>query len=574
MGEIRKKDFGRWTLDAGLFVLNIFPKSEIYSPAALYNRLDFNYFFIAVVAALFYFPFLGNVHLFDWDEINFAECAREAISTKNYMSLQINYVPFWEKPPLYIWLQILSMRLLGVNEYAARLPDALCGVTTLISVYHIGKKLRGARLGILWVLCMGCSVLPFLYFKSGIIDPWFNLFIFLSVVYFFEAEKFSVSNSKNLNKNLIFAGVFCGLAILTKGPVGYLIIGLTWFFQKTIYRQWSWLNIKLWIYFTLFSLATACIWFGVDILMNGTWFVKTFIEYNLRLAKTEDAGHGGFFGYHFVVLLLGCFPMSIFGITSFFGKNKTLPALLNFTRLMKTLFWVVLILFSLVQSKIVHYSSLCYLPLSFLAATVINNRIDFFFKHKIFSYLLFGIGTLLAFLTIALPFIGNNITVIKPFFKKDIFAQANLEAAVYWSGWESLSGFFLLAVLILFFYLEKRNKISINQSSKSIFILFLGTALFVQSVLLFFVPNIEAYSQRAAIEFYESKSSEHCVIETYGFKSYAHLFYARKQPPSLNSEKEAIVYVVGKIQNKKQLDENSDLEFLYAKNGFIFYRKK
>ena len=574
MGEIKKKDFGRWTLDAGLFVLNIFPKSKIYFPASLFNRFDFNYFLIAIVAVLFYSPFLGNVHLFDWDEINFAECAREAIATKNYMSLQINYAPFWEKPPLYIWLQILSMRLLGVNEYAARLPDALCGVTTLISVYHIGKKLRGARLGILWVLCMGCSVLPFLYFKSGIIDPWFNLFIFLSVVYFFEAEKFSVLNSKNLNKNLIFAGVFCGLAILTKGPVGYLIIGLTWFFQKTIYRQWSWLNIKLWIYFTLFSLATACIWFGVDILMNGTWFVKTFIEYNLRLAKTEDSGHGGFFGYHFVVLLLGCFPMSIFGITSFFGKNKTLPALLNFTRLMKTLFWVVLILFSLVQSKIVHYSSLCYLPLSFLAATVINNRIDFFFKHKIFSYLLFGIGTLLAFLTIVLPFIGNNITVIKPFFKKDIFAQANLEAAVYWSGWESLSGFFLLAVLILFFYLEKRNKISINQSSKSIFILFLGTALFVQSVLLFFVPNIEAYSQRAAIEFYESKSSEHCVIETYGFKSYAHLFYARKQPPSLNSEKEAIVYMVGKIQNKKQLDENSDLEFLYTKNGFVFYRKK
>ncbi len=574
MGEIKKENIGRWTSDVRLLILNLFPRSKVHSPASLFNRFDFNYLLIAVVAVLFYSPFLGNVHLFDWDEINFAECAREAIATKKYMNLQINYAQFWEKPPLYIWLQILSMRLLGVNEYAARLPDALCGVTTLISVYHIGKKLRGARLGILWVLCMGCSVLPFLYFKSGIIDPWFNLFIFLSIVYFFEAEKFSVLNPKNLNKNLIFAGVFCGLAILTKGPVGYLIIGLTWFFQKTIYRQWSWLNIKLWIYFTLFSLATACIWFGVDILMNGTWFVKTFIEYNLRLAKTEDAGHGGFFGYHFVVLLLGCFPMSVFGITSFFGKNKTLPALLNFTRLMKTLFWVVLILFSLVQSKIVHYSSLCYLPLSFLAATVINNRIAFFFKHKIFYYLLFGIGILLAFLTIALPFIGDNITVIKPFFKKDIFAQANLEAAVYWSGWESLSGFFLLVVLILFFYFEKRNKISINQSSKSIFILFLGTALFVQSVLLFFVPNIEAYSQRAAIEFYESKSSENCVIETYGFKSYAHLFYARKQPPSLNSEKEAIIYVVGKIQNKKQLDENSDLRFLYAKNGFIFYRKK
>ena len=40
----------------------------------------------------------------------------------------------------------------------------------------------------------------------------------------------------------------------------------------------------------------------------------------------------------------------------------------EFRRWMLILFWVVLILFSVVQSKIVHYSSLCYFPLTYLAA--------------------------------------------------------------------------------------------------------------------------------------------------------------------------------------------------------------
>jgi 4-amino-4-deoxy-L-arabinose transferase-like glycosyltransferase len=45
---------------------------------------------ISVVAALLYIPFLGHVHLFDWDEINFAENAREMITSGNYFSVQMN----------------------------------------------------------------------------------------------------------------------------------------------------------------------------------------------------------------------------------------------------------------------------------------------------------------------------------------------------------------------------------------------------------------------------------------------------------------------------------------------------
>ena len=155
------------------------------------NRLpiDFNYFLVFLLASAFFLPFLGNVHLFDWDEINFAECSREMILTENYLNPQINFAPFWEKPPLFLWLQSLSMHLFGVNEYAARFPNAVCGISTLIVIYHLGKTLYNPAFGWLWVMAYFGSILPHLYFKSGIIDPFFNLFIFLSVVFLIESEK-------------------------------------------------------------------------------------------------------------------------------------------------------------------------------------------------------------------------------------------------------------------------------------------------------------------------------------------------------------------------------------------------
>src|SRR5271165_6503343 len=146
---------------------------------------------IIIVTGILFIPFLGNVHLFDWDEINFAEAAREMIKTGNFLTVQIDYHPFWEKPPLFIWMQVISMKIFGINEFAARFPNAIGGIVTSLVLFNIGKTIRDARTGIIWVAVYICSILPFFYFKSGIIDPWFNLFIFLSVYYSF---RFTLSN--------------------------------------------------------------------------------------------------------------------------------------------------------------------------------------------------------------------------------------------------------------------------------------------------------------------------------------------------------------------------------------------
>ncbi len=537
--------------------------------------IDWNYFFVIFLASLFFLPFLGGVHLFDWDEINFAECSREMILKRTYLRPSINFEPFWEKPPLFFWLQSASMHLFGINEYAARFPNAICGILTLVLIYHLGKNLYDKNFGWYWVLAYFGSLLPHLYFKSGIIDPFFNLFIFLGLIFLIKSEK----KNDSLYINLLLGGLFAGLSILTKGPVSMLIIGLTWFIKQLIYKELSFKKIINFSIFSLTALTITSLWFGIETLKHGTWFVKTFIEYNIRLAKTEDAGHGGFMGYHFVVLLVGCFPASIFALRTLYKRSNFEGEQTDFTNWMKILFWVVLILFSMVQSKIVHYSSLCYLPLTFLSAITLKTIID---EKQVFKGLKMGIlsiGLFIGLLITALPFIGQNIILIKPLFQKDVFALKNLEALVTWHYWESVVGLFFIGGIGSANLLFKKYKIQ-----NGILTLFVTSALFVHLVLIIFINKIEGYSQNAAIEFYKSKITEDCYIETFHFKSYAHLFYSQKRIPThakhadnqwlMNENIDKPTYFVAKYNSKSTLDTIPTLQYLYDKNGFVFYKRK
>ncbi len=535
-------------------------------------------FIIAAVAALFFVPFLGGVHLFDWDEINFAEAAREMIVTGDYMTVKINFLPFWEKPPVFIWMQVASMKLFGINEFAARLPNAIAGIVTLLTLFNIGRKLRDNLFGVIWVLAYGGSLLPFLYFKSGIIDPWFNLFIFLSV-YFLMLYSFPDNRKPLLNVTL--SAAFAGLAILTKGPVGFLLVALTGGVYLLIIR----FKIKVKFYEVVtYFLVLAIVggfWFLIQIANGNYDTVVEFIVYQIRLFQTKDAGHGGFLGYHFVVLLFGVFPTSVLALKSFRREKQDDPLYSLMKTWMIILFWVVLILFTIVKTKIVHYSSLTYFPLSFLAANYVVNSLSEKYKWSNWQTVLtIFIAVVLALPVIALQFvIKYKDAIIAKNWIHDSFAVANLAADVHWSGYEFIPGvLFLLSVILLFVFTTKKEVL------KRAVVLLSVTTLFTFSVLVLIVPRIEGYSQRALIEFFQSKAQKDVYVKNINFKSYATAFYGEMQPPEnknfyndqwlLTGDIDKDVYFVTKIDRVHLLDKYSNLKKTGEKNGFVFFVRK
>jgi len=531
------------------------------------------YITIFLIGTLLFVPFLGQVHLFDWDEINFAECAREMLVSKDYLRMQINYRPFWEKPPLFIWLQVLSMKAFGINEFAARFPNALAGVVTLVALYYTGKRIINERLAIWWVILYAATWLPHFYFKSGIIDPIFNLFIFLAFV-----QVYFIKYGQNKYLHALLTGVFLGLAVMTKGPVAILIAGLSFTTYLIINKGFTGYKLLHLLTIAVATLLTTALWFGVEILQHGFWFINEFITYQIRLFKTEDAGHGGPFFYHFIVLLIGCFPAAPFLFQYFKKQRAENTQQSDFVKWMWIMFWVVLLLFSIVKTKIVHYSSLCYFPLTFLAALqlyrIAEGKVSLLKPVKI---LLTVIGLVLAIAIICLPLVGLNKDILIPLID-DPFAVGNLQANVHWSIAEISWGLIYLIGIITAVVLMRK------EFRKGILVLCAVQIITIQVTVLHFTPKIEAISQRAAIEYFQSFIGKDVYVHVLGYKSYAHLFYTRKQPPTNNSydneewlltgniDKPA--YFICKVMEADKYRAMPQLEETGSKNGFVFFKRK
>ncbi len=471
--------------------------------------------FLILLGFLVFFPFLGSVHLFDWDEANFAELAREMILTKNYLQPQINYLPFYEKPPIFIWMQIICMQLFGINEFAARCPNALLGILVMISLYLIGKREKDSKFGLIWILTFMGSFLPFMYFRTGLIDPWFNFFMFLSLYfYYISANPKENQDLKYQFLFLIFSSIFLGLAVQTKGPVALIIvwgsIGMYWLITK--FKSFPGiLKTGFWV---LTTLIFSSIWFVYEYYVHGSGYMSEFITYQIRLFTTEDALHGGPIYYHVLVLLLGCFPASIILL---FHRNWKEKLQSDWFKIMFVCGLLVLILFSIVQTKIIHYSSMAYYPISYIAAIVLyQNTIKYrIWLNRVLTFIIL----LLIFAAIAMPILGNNLQMILPLIK-DKQAQLQLGAHVDWHYSEAGYGVIILA---LFIYLRRKF-------ANNFYPYFFSTASVVLVLLIVFAPKIERYTQGTYIDFCKTKKGKDVYIQPLFLKSYANLFYSERMP--------------------------------------------
>ena len=568
---------------------------------------------IAALAALLFIPGLGVVRLFDWDEINFAESAREMLATGDWFTVQINFEPFWEKPPLFIWMQALSMKLLGVNEFAARFPNAIMGIVTLLLLFNIGRRRSGERFGLLWAMMYGTSFLPFFYFKSGIIDPWFNVFIFLGI-YFFSRYADEAAAALRM-RHAALSAAFLGLAVMTKGPVGFLIFALTfavWLIVRRFRFSFRWRDVA--VFLAVFALVGGS-WFIALALSGHGDVINDFVLYQIRLFETEDAGHGGFFAYHFVLLFLGVAPASVFALSSFVtvgpkvretlsrrqchranavwtespcaGPNLseyadmpsegTLAKRDGLKTWMTVSFWVVLVMFTIVKTKIVHYSSFCYFPLTYLAAyaaeEMMQGRLKF---RKIQRVMLIVLAAAYAAVLAGLVLFDHFKDLIVPYVQ-DPFAVSCMEASADWMGWEPFAGVVLIGATIWFCVSFARTR-----SIRSFVPLAAGSLLFSLTAILTAVPEVEKYSQASAVDFYIGRQGEDCYVQPAYFKSYAHYFYTLRQPQNNCSDFEWLArgpldkpcYFVVKDEPgaaERLRHDAPEAELLDRKPGFLFF---
>ena len=96
---------------------------------------------LIALAALLHVVTIGTGDLYSETEGQYAGAAREMVASHNWLLPTNDGIPRLQKPPLLYWLIMMSYKVLGVNEAAARLPGALAVVATAALVFLIGEQL-------------------------------------------------------------------------------------------------------------------------------------------------------------------------------------------------------------------------------------------------------------------------------------------------------------------------------------------------------------------------------------------------------------------------------------------------
>ena len=192
---------------------------------------------LAIGMVLFIFN-LGGRDLWEPDETRYAVIAREMEETGNWILPHLNGEVYAEKPPLSFWLVNLSAFFVGENNALTnRLPSALAGLVALFITFLIGERLFSLRAGFLSAMILGTCILFPQLSRWVMLDSLFTLFFLLTLFFFY----LGYEKEERRRRCYLLAGLFTGLAILTKGPAAYLTLPILLILagiQKNLRKFW------------------------------------------------------------------------------------------------------------------------------------------------------------------------------------------------------------------------------------------------------------------------------------------------------------------------------------------------
>lgn len=143
--------------------------------------------------------------LWEPDEARYAEIPREMLEKGDWLTPTLNYVAYFEKPPLQYWLSALSMKLFGLNALAARLPLALAWALALWCAWKLAQRL-GAR-DPRWAMVMTATgLLAFVTGQVLLLDALFSALVVLCLTAAVEAVAARFEAEAGAEAHLLKAG--------------------------------------------------------------------------------------------------------------------------------------------------------------------------------------------------------------------------------------------------------------------------------------------------------------------------------------------------------------------------------
>ena len=303
----------------------------------------------------FYIAGNGLLGLTHPDEVFYSQTAREMIAHHSWNVPYLFDQPQFEKPILTYWLIRVGYIMFGVGSFGARFFPAVFGLLGILSVYLLlraGKQ--EPQKALLCSLVLASGALYVGLSKMVFTDMIFTVFILQALAAFYWA--YNQPGRKNLGLILFF--VFSALAVLTKGPLGFLLPAATVILFLLIRRQMRFLACSGLLGGALLFVLIAVPWYWAIIKTYGAMFADEFF-YNDHIRRLMEAEHGSNDHWFFypLTMIVCTFPWSLFLIAAVPSLVRELhkPGTDNLYLFLTCWVLVVFVTFEVAHSKLVSY---------------------------------------------------------------------------------------------------------------------------------------------------------------------------------------------------------------------------
>ena len=156
------------------------------------------------------------------DEPRYAEVAREIARSGNWLVMHLCGEVYPNKPPLSFWLSSLCGELFGWSELSLRLPVLLATAASAWLIERLARRWFGETEALLAPAIYLSSAMVLWHGARLQIDPLLGALTLGALVLATETARDASSRARLV----IAAGACTGLALLAKGPVALIFVGL------------------------------------------------------------------------------------------------------------------------------------------------------------------------------------------------------------------------------------------------------------------------------------------------------------------------------------------------------------
>jgi 4-amino-4-deoxy-L-arabinose transferase-like glycosyltransferase len=344
------------------------------------NSRIVKYAILFFACLLFHIIGTWSIPFIDRDEPRFAEASREMIERGDYIVPHFNNQLRLDKPPLAYWAQVASFKVFGENDFAARFPSAIAAALVAIAILAWGYRTGGERIGWWAAIIFTLSLQTFLHAKAAVADMW--LVLVVTVAHWAGWQLIEYQESSIRRRPTKWWWVFyisLALGFLAKGPIAWTpLLTLTAF--KYFSRDVGLARRFKFVRGISLMIAIVAVWAVPALIQTHGEFFRIGIGRHVigrSFSAMESHGSNSFGVY---LLLLPFYFVTIFA--SFFPWSIKLPFLVKKLwrqRDQADLYplcgaAVIFVIFTLIKTKLPHYTLPALPLLALLAARHIDSE--------------------------------------------------------------------------------------------------------------------------------------------------------------------------------------------------------